>query len=170
MKKFQLKINNTKGMTLVEVMAALAISMVSVSVFLFLTLSNRNHKSQVDHSTLLKEILTNNVIELKGLQYSDLPPLGRCLYRTYNFQGNFISETLVSGTSEMCGVSNPQENEIQIVWQTTNAGSGDATFSTNSLKLPVYSDYLRKVVLHVRAQNKGAGQSLLHSQMTIFKR
>lgn len=157
-------------MTLVEVMAAVAISMVSVSVFLFLTLSNRNHKSQVDHSTLLKEILTNNVIELKGLQYADLPALGTCLQRTYNFQGTFLSETRVNGTSEMCGIGNPSENEIQIIWQTMNAGSGDASFSASSLKLPVYSDYLRKVVLHVRAINKGSGQNILHSQMTIFKR
>ncbi|WP_413613170.1 type IV pilus modification PilV family protein [Bdellovibrio sp. HCB-110] len=167
--KRQQRFNNTRGMSLVEVMAAIAISMASVSVFLYLTLSNRNHKSQVDHSTLLKEILTNNVIELKGLQYADLPPLGKCLYRTYNFQGTFLTETQVNGTSEMCGIAGPQENEIQIIWQTMNAGSADATFSTSNLKLPVYSDYLRKVVLHVRAINKGNGQNL-HSQMTIFKR
>lgn len=169
MKQYQIW-NNEKGMSLIEVLAAVAISVISVSVFLYISLSTRTHKSQVDHSTLLKEILTNNVIELKGLQYSDLPPLDACLLRSYNFQGTFLSESQVKGTSELCGIANPSENEIQIIWQTANASDSDASFDSPALKLPTHADYLRKVTLHVRAINKGSGRNILQSQMTIFKR
>ncbi|UXR65773.1 type II secretion system GspH family protein [Bdellovibrio bacteriovorus] len=64
---------NNQGMTLLEVLAAVAISLISMTVLMQLTLSNRTHKSGIDRAIVFKEVLTNNAIELKGASVDDIP-------------------------------------------------------------------------------------------------
>lgn len=163
-------ISNQYGMTLIEVIVAIAISMISLTVLLQLTLSNRTHKSEVDRSIILKEVLTNNAIELKGRSVTDIPDPGNCLVRTYNYQTEFQSETIQPGNPPLCGLEEPSKDRIQVVWEVEPASSINADFSSASLKLPKYSNTLKKVTLHVRGFSSGAGARLIHNQVTLFKR
>ncbi len=156
-------------MSLLETLAAIAISVIAVSVLLKLTLSNRVHKSEVERSIVLKEILTNNAIELKGATIDSIPAPGNCLIRTYNIQGEFQSETTQAGPPPACEVSEPETNQIQIVWEVEPTSAISASFSSESLKLPQHSNTLRKVTLHVRGHVSGCAR-LIHNQLTLFKR
>ncbi|MGE9745407.1 PilW family protein [Bdellovibrio bacteriovorus] len=165
-----MKLLNNSGMTLVEVLVAIGISLISLTVLLQLTLSNRTHKSEVDRSIILKEILTNNAIELKGRAVTDIPLPGNCIVRTYSYQTEFQSEVTQAGNPPLCGLAEPSKDTIQVVWEVEPATSIDADFSSPSLKLPKYSNTLKKVTLHVRGYSSGAGARLIHNQVTLFKR
>lgn len=156
-------------MTLIEVMIALAISIATVSVFLSLAFRNRTHKTDVDFSVLLKEVLTNNIIEVKGRSLPELPETERCLVRLYNLRGNFISENSTAGDGDFCGISPPEKDQIQIVWKSVVAVASDAVFH-GQLELPTQSDTLRKVTITVRALSRGTQDRELLHQMTVFKR
>ncbi|MDG0814965.1 type II secretion system protein [Bdellovibrio svalbardensis] len=161
---------NSRGMTLIEVMLAIGISVIGVSVFLFFVLSSRKHVTHVDRSIILKEILTDNVIELKGLQIADLTPMGQCLMRVYKADKTFVSESQVSLVSGKCPAPNIVDNQIYIGWQMEPGSTIDATFSSSGLKLPKYSDTLRKVTLQVWGWSDAEGKTQLNSQVVIFKR
>lgn len=163
---------SVSGMTFIEVLVTLAISMISTSAFLFLVMQNRTHKAQIDHSALMKEILTNNVIEARGLNFADLPAADTCVQRDYDVWGAFQSEAKVTSAGTMCGIPEPGLGVIQVVWTSVKATTTDGNFSDPALKIPTYTDSLRKVTLHVRAKNKSdkAGAEVIHRQITIFKR
>ncbi|WII71983.1 prepilin-type N-terminal cleavage/methylation domain-containing protein [Bdellovibrio sp. 22V] len=161
---------NRKGMTLVEVLVALSISMVTVGVFLYLALGNRTHKSQQDHSNLLKELLLNNVIELKGMPYTALPPAETCIIRTYDYLGNFQTETQSVSSDDYCDVASPGNGEIQVLWKIKNAANSDVSFSISGMKLPTHANFLKKVTLHARTLTKSSTPTPLHNHITIFKR
>lgn len=161
---------SNQGMTLIEVLAALAISIVSVTVLMQLTLSNRTHKSDVDRSIVFKEVLTNNAIELKGASVDDIPDPGNCIVRTYDFQINFKDEIKVSGPPPACGVALPGNSTIQVVWEVEPAANIQADFSSSGLKLPKYSNSLKKVNIYVRGYPNGTGGQLIQNQVTLFKR
>ena len=161
---------NNSGMTLVEVLVAIGISLISLTVLMQLTLSNRTHKSEVDRSIVLKEILTNNAIELKGRAVTEIPLPGNCIVRTYNYQTEFQNEVTQAGSPPLCGLAEPSKDTIQVVWEVEPASSINADFSSPSLKLPKYSNTLKKVTLHVRGYSSGAGARLIHNQVTLFKR
>ncbi len=156
-------------MTIMEVLVAIAVSMICVTVYLQMTLSNRTHRSQVDKSIFLKEVLTNNVIEAKTLNITDIPLAGECLIRLYNNLGIFQSENKVSGGGPLCGASTPSQNQIQIVWEVRPSTEIDATFDNPSLKMPQYSNTLKKIILHVRGYSSQGGL-FVQNQITVFKR
>ncbi|WP_246845193.1 type II secretion system protein [Bdellovibrio sp. NC01] len=161
---------NKRGMTLIEVLLAIGISVVGVSIFLFFVLSSRKHVSHVDRSIILKEVLTDNVIELKGLQIADLAPIGKCFMRTYKADKTFVSETTVDLNSGACPQPDLTQNMIYIGWGMQPASDIDASFSSSSLKLPKYSDTLRKVTMQVWGWSDGEGKTIVNSQIVIFKR
>nr|BFD61285.1 hypothetical protein CKG001_33920 [Bdellovibrio sp. CKG001] len=165
----KLQLNNL-GMTLIEVLGAVAISLISLSVLMQLTLSNRTHKSGVDRSIVFKEVLTNNAIELKGASVDDIPLPGNCIVRNYDFQINFLNETTLSGSPPACGAALPGNNTIQVVWEVEPASNIQADFSSASLKLPKYSNSLKKVNIYVRGYPNGTGGQLIQNQVTLFKR
>lgn len=160
---------NRSGMTLIEVLVSIGISLICVSVYLQMTLSNRTHRVQVDKSIFLKEVLTNNVIEVKSTDISSLPVAGECLVRAYDSSGVFQNQSKVSGSGDLCGVDGPAQNQIQIVWEVHPSSEIVATFNNPSLKLPQYSNTLKKIVLHVRGYTL-AGALLVQNQITVFKR
>ncbi len=161
---------NNRGMTLIEVMLAIGISVIGVSVFLFFVLSSRKNVTHFDPSIVLKEILTDNVIELKGLQITDLTPMGKCLIRIYKGDKTFISESQVDLVDDKCPSPSITNNQIYIGWQMEPASTIEANFSVSNLKLPKYSDTLRKVTLQVWGWNDSEGKTQLNSQVVIFKR
>nr|BFD68993.1 hypothetical protein HAGR004_40150 [Bdellovibrio sp. HAGR004] len=161
---------NNLGMTLIEVLGAVAISLISLTVLMQLTLSNRTHKSGIDRSIVFKEVLTNNAIELKGASVDDIPLPGNCIVRTYDFQINFKDQSNVSGSPPACGVALPGNNTIQVIWEVEPAASIQADFSSSSLKLPKYSNSLKKVNIYVRGYPNGTGGQLIQNQVTLFKR
>ncbi|MGZ3827038.1 MAG: type IV pilus modification PilV family protein [Bdellovibrio sp.] len=161
---------NSKGMTLIEVLLAVGISIVGVSVFLSFVLLSRKHVVHVDRSITLKEILTDNVIELKGLQVTDLTPMDKCLVRVYKADKSFISESEVSLADGKCPQPSIANDQIYIGWQMEPADSIAATFSSSNLKLPKYSDTLRKVTLQVWGWMDGEGKTQFNNQVVIFKR
>lgn len=161
---------NSRGMTLIEVMLAIGISIVGVTVFLSFVLMSRKHVSHVDRSIILKEILTDNVIELKGLQVSDLTPMDKCFIRIYKADKTFISESEVSLSDGECPEPSLTNNQIYVGWQMEPADTIDATFSSPNLKLPKYSDALRKVTLQVWGWMDGEGKTQFNNQVVIFKR
>lgn len=162
-------LKSQRGMTLIEIMIALAISVATVSVFLTLAFRNRTHKTDVDFSVLLKEVLTNNIIEVKGRGLTELPAVETCLVRLYNLRGDFISETSTTGAGDICDASVPEKNQVQIIWRSVVAVTSDAVFQ-GQLELPTQSDTLRKVTITVRAISRGTQDRELRHQMTVFKR
>lgn len=163
-------LRNVRGMTLVEVLAAMGISIIGMAVLLQMVLGNKTHKSRVDRSILLKELLTYNTIEIKSLSVDDLPPPGTCLVRIYDLQLNFQQQTKVTSTNPLCGVSAPLDNQYQIIWEIKPGSEINAEFSSSGLKLPKYSNSLKEVIAHVRGYATGGGSYLVHNQITLFKR
>ncbi|AHI06523.1 hypothetical protein BDW_10115 [Bdellovibrio bacteriovorus W] len=164
-----MRLKSQRGMTLIEIMIALAISVATVSVFLTMAFRNRTHKTDVDFSVLLKEVLTNNIIEVKGRGLTELPQAETCLVRVYNLRGDFISENPVSGSGDICSAAAPAKDQIQVIWKSVIAVTSDAEFQ-GQLELPTQSDTLRKVTLTVRALSRGTQDRELQHQMTVFKR
>lgn len=159
-----------RGMTLIEVMIAIAISMVSISAFLYWALNNRVHKSKIDHGALLKEVLTSNVIEVRGRAFQDLPGLNQCLVRTYDFWGKFQSERSVAGSArDLCGVEWPDRDAIQIVW-TSQSVAADEITASNGLRIQTSGDLLRRMTVYVRARNRGDIGERVEKNMTVYKR
>ncbi|WP_413570476.1 type II secretion system protein [Bdellovibrio sp. HCB117] len=161
---------NSRGMTLIEVLMAIGISVIGVSIFLFFVLTSRKHVTHVDRAIVLKELLTDNVIELKGLQIGDIVPIGKCLMRIYKTDKTFVSESVVDLNSSECPEPSLAANQVFVGWEVLPASSIDASFSSSSLKLPKYSDTLRKVTLKVWGWSDGEGKTILTNQIVIFKR
>lgn len=167
----RLPLFDRRGMTLIETIITLAISLMSLAAFLYLALGNRAHKSSVDHGTLLKEILTNNVIEVRAIMLRDLPPTSQCLVRTYNHLGTFRDERRVSGSAdELCGVPFPDVGTIQVVWGSQPVTSSEAVVDSSLLQVPADEALLRKVTVSVRAQNRGENERQVQRNMVVFKR
>lgn len=158
-----------KGFSIIEILIAIAISFIASLLFLKLVGMNQLFKSEVDQSQFLKELLLYNTIELKSTEVKDLPAPGKCLYRSYNQKGDFISETTFTSTEDDCGQGQPGPLEIQVFWLIEGTSSIAATFSSPSLKFPKYTDSLKKVTLTAKSLQKGSTK-LLWNQVVIFKR
>lgn len=152
------------GFTFVEVLIATAISIVGASLFFFFVLNVRTHKSDVDFTLHVKELLTDNVVEAKGTDFASLPTTSQCLVRTYNLQKEFVSETLLNSTP--CPTPNLDPAQIQVMWEVSGADSISADFSSSGLKLP--STKVAKITFH--AWSYGNNKNLSRSQIVIFKR
>lgn len=163
-------IYNPRGMTLIEILAAITISMICLTVLLQLTLNNRTHKTEIDRSMIFKDVLTNNAIEIKGSSSESLPSSGTCLIRTYNFAAEFQQEVTATTVANLCGAPEPARDAIQVIWQIEGSDTIDATFSSPNLKMPRYSNTLKKVTLHVRGFSSGASARLIHDQVSLFKK
>lgn len=161
---------NNKGMSLIEVSISVLVAMFGMSIFTFFVLSSKKHTVQVDNSLVLKQVLTDNLIELKGLLVSDLTPIGSCLYRRYNLDKSFISESLVNVSNTKCPPPAPVQNEIQVAWQTEDTTAINASFSSPFLKLPKYSDTLRKITISAWGVGDNESKKQIHNEIVIFRR
>ena len=152
------------GFTFVEVLIATAISIVGASLFFFFVLNVRTHKTGVDSTLSVKELLTDNVVEAKGTEFVNLPSFTQCLVRTYNLQKEFVSETKLN--SSPCPTPSLAQDQIQVMWEVSGPDTISADFSTTSLKLP--TSLVAKITFHAWSYNNN--KNLTHNQIVIFKK
>jgi prepilin-type N-terminal cleavage/methylation domain len=157
-----------RGFTFIEVLITTAISVVGASLFFFFAQQVRMHKSDVDYSLGVKELLADNIVEIKGAKMTDIPTASQCLIRTYTNKKVFVSETL-SSTSP-CPASTIAKNQFQIMWEVKNTQGITATFSNSGLQLPTDSNPLREIIVHAWFFKNPTATSMDHNQIVIFKR
>lgn len=160
--------NNQRGFTFVEVLITTAISVVGASLFFFFAQQVRTHKSGVDFSLSVKELLADNIIEIKGAEMADMPPSTSCLVRLYTNKKVFISESLVN--SSTCPTGSIKKDQFQIMWEIKDTQNVSATFHTPGLKLPERNNPLRQITVHAWSYRDPTKASMDHNQIVIFKR
>ncbi|WP_413291218.1 type II secretion system protein [Bdellovibrio sp. HCB337] len=159
---------DVKGFSLIEVILAAAISIVGATICFFFIQSVRTHKSQVDQTLSVKEVMADNVVEVKGAQNEDLPAPGECLIRTYTNKKVFISESTI--TASPCPSPTLTTTQMQIVWEVAPTTAIVANFSSPSLKLPNYAKMLKQITIHSWSYNDAQKLNLTHGQIVIFKK
>lgn len=163
-----MRLLNKSGFTLIEVLVATAISVIGTSLFFFFAQQVRTHKSGVDYSLSVKELLADNVIEVKGSELVDLPTSTQCLVRTYTNKKVFVSENLVSYNP--CPAPTADKHQFQIMWEVKDTDHVVAEFNTTRLKLPQHSNPLREVIVHAWSFRDPNKTAMDHSQIVIYKR
>lgn len=161
-------LHNKLGFTFVEVLITTAISIVGASLFFFFVQQVRTHKSGVDYSLSVKELLADNIIEIKGAELVNLPDSTKCLVRTYTNKKVFVSEALVN--TKPCPSPTIGKDQVQIMWETKDSKDIAATFSSTGLKLPTNSNPLRQITVHAWSYHDPTKTSMDHNQIVIFKR
>lgn len=156
------------GFTFIEVLLTTAISIIGASLLFYFVQNVRTHKSGVDESIVVKELLADNIVEAKGAKSEDLPTLSQCLVRVYTNKKEFVSETMVA--SNTCPEPSIQKNQIQIMWSICAASSITANFSTTTLKLPSDTMSLKKIVFHAWSYSDPRKEQLTQNQIVIFRR
>ena len=159
---------NNYGFTFVEVLITTAISVVGASLFFFFAQQVRTHKSGVDYSLSVKELLADNVIEIKGAELVNLPTSAQCLIRTYTNKKVFVSESIVA--TRPCPASTINKDQFQIMWEVKDTDDIEVDFSTSGLKLPENSNPMRQIIVHAWSYRDPTKTSMDHSQIVIFKR
>lgn len=160
--------HNKSGFTFVEVLITTAISVVGASLFFFFAQQVRTHKSGVDYSLSVKELMADNVIEIKGAEMANLPTSSQCLVRTYTNKKVFVSENIVN--SSTCPTSSISKDQFQIMWEIKDTDDIDVDFSTTGLKLPESTNPLRQIIVHAWSYRDPTKSSMDHNQIVIFKR
>lgn len=160
--------NYKSGFTFVEVLVTTAISVVGASLFFFFAQQVRTHKSGVDYSLAVKELLADNIVEIKGAELANLPTASRCLIRTYTNKKVFVSEVIVQ--TNPCPAPTINKDQFQIMWEAKNTGAIQVTFTPASLKLPEAANPLRQYTVHAWSYRDPKKTSMDHNQIVIFKR
>lgn len=160
--------HNKAGFTFVEVLVTTAVSIVGASLFFFFAQQVRTHKSGVDYSLSVKELLADNIIEIKGAEMANIPTASQCLIRTYTNKKVFVSETL--SNTNPCPTASISKDQFQIMWEVKNTSDVAATFNTAGLKLPVHTNPLRQITVHAWSYRDPTKSSMDHNQIVIFKR
>jgi prepilin-type N-terminal cleavage/methylation domain-containing protein len=160
-------LHNKSGFTLVEVLVCMAISIIGASMFFFFVQQVRTHKSGVDYSLSVKELLADNVVEVKGSELVDLPSSTQCLVRTYTNKKVFVSEDRVA--TNPCPPPTLNKDQFQIMWEVKDTSSIVVNFSSG-LKLPANSNPLRQIIVHAWGYRDPAKSNVDHNQIVIYKR
>lgn len=163
-----MKFKNQHGMTLVEALVAAAISIVGASLCFFFIQNVRTHKSGVDGSLMVKEVLADNVVEVKGTTIIDLPEPGQCKRRLYTDKKEFISEETLNTVP--CPTPEIALNQMMIAWEVALPTAINATFSISSMKLPTASTSLKQVTVHSWGHTDPGKSNLSHNQIVIFRK
>ena len=159
---------NQSGFTFVEVLITTAISVVGASLFFFFAQQVRTHKSGVDFSLAVKELLADNIIEIKGAELANLPTSAQCLIRTYTNKKVFVSENTVAATP--CPNATINRDQFQIMWEVSDTQNITVNFSPANLKLPGSTNPLRRITVHAWSYRDPSKTSMDHNQIVIFKR
>lgn len=159
---------NNHGITLIEALVAAAVSIIGASLCFFFIQYVRTHKSGVDNSLMVKEVLADNVVEVKGSTLADLPAPGECKIRVYTDKKKFVSETTVAASP--CPTPSLARNQMQIAWEVALPSAIDATFSVPGMKLPSISTSLKQVTVHSWGYLDSKKSSLSHNQIVIFRK
>ena len=162
------QLKNQTGLSLIEVLVAIGIAAISVGAFTQFAIMTEKSRSDVDRQRMVKETLLNNLIEIKGLPITSLPPVGNCRIRKYNPLGDFDSEAVVADISDLCGVT-VTRGHYYVLTRVQNSSSIAATFSLPaSMKLPQYSNLIYQVSL--KSIWKGPDDQNFKEEVSIFKR
>lgn len=163
-----LPLHNKSGFTFVEVLITTAISVVGASLFFFFAQQVRTHKSGVDYSLSVKELIADNIIEIKGSELVNLPSSAQCLVRTYTNKKVFVSENVIAASP--CPAPNINKDQFQIMWEVKDTDDIVASFSSPGLKLPEKENPLRQIIVHAWSYRDPTKTSMDHNQIVIFKR
>jgi hypothetical protein len=94
---------NSRGLTIVEVLISMAIFFTVTGVYFTFSGLNSSNKANIEKKLASKDVMLQNLIEIKGNPIETLPTAGKCRIRTYKMDGSFVSENIVSGNSNHCG-------------------------------------------------------------------
>ncbi|GEM_PF-2619616 len=162
---------NSKGLTFIEVMLSLGLFVLSVTSYLSLYMAFQKSKSESNQSQIEKEILLQNVLEIKGNKLSDLPGKNSCVTRIYSRDKKMVSEVKLPKPQSGCAKSSPSEGNIVIIWEVLGSDKIDIVFTpTDGLKLPKYIDSLRQFNLIALSRVSGGSAVIDETALSIFKR
>lgn len=162
---------NQKGLTFIEVMLSLGLFVLSVTSYLSLYMAFQKSKSESNQSQIEKEILLQNVLEIKGNKLSDLPGKNSCVTRVYSRDKKMVSEVMVPKSQSNCTKLKPPEGNIVIIWEVLGADKIDIVFTpAEGLKLPKYIDSLRQFNLIALSQVSSGSANIDETALSIFKR
>ncbi|MNL06288.1 hypothetical protein D3C87_1269210 [compost metagenome] len=161
-------LHNKSGFTFVEVLITTAISIVGASLFFFFAQQVRTHKSGVDYSLSVKELIADNIIEIKGSELVDLPSSAQCLVRIYTNKKVFVSQNIVA--TNPCPAPSISKDQFQIMWEVKDTNNIAASFNSTGLKLPEGSNPLRQITVHAWSYRDPTKAAMDHNQIVIFKR
>lgn len=168
--KLMMKFLNTRGFTLIEVLIASALFVVSTicyfSLFQFYQFSRKDAVS----SQLVKEILLLNIIEIRGNRLSDLPIKNRCVTRLYNLNKELLSSDETTRSGESCGRPSLAPGHIAILWEVQGPEDIKVHFGNQALKLPQYVDSVRKVKLTAFHYKNPNAKDFKDITLSIYKR
>lgn len=160
---------NSRGLTIVEVLISIAIFFTVTGIYFTFAGLNSTNKANVEKNLASKDVLLQNLIEIKGNPIETLPTAGKCRIRTYKMDGSFINENIVTGSGSTCGVSNVEAGKIYLLASFLPATSINANFTEPAtMKLPSYSSQILQV--DIKVMNKDANGRLLSEEVSIFKR
>lgn len=160
---------NSRGLTIVEVLISMAIFFTVTGVYFTFSGLNSSNKANIEKKLASKDVMLQNLIEIKGNPIETLPTAGKCRIRTYKMDGSFVSENIVSGNSNHCGLSNIEHGRIYLLASFLPATVINATFSqASTMKLPSFSSQLLQV--DIKVLNKDVNGRLLSEEISFFKR
>lgn len=161
---------NERGGFLLEVLGLVAI----IGIMLFFVIdqisvwSSKRSKSNVVHN--LTDVMIRNVIEIKTRPIEKMPVTGQCLYRQYDLQGKFLSESngpIVDGKCNL--VVSP--SRIIVHWKIPKYKELTIQYSpADFLKLPKYSEALVRVDVEGRFTDSKGRSDLKPYSITLFRR
>lgn len=164
------KLNN-KGLTFIEVMLSLGLFVLSVTSYLSLYMAFQKSKAEANQSQVEKEILLQNVLEIKGNKLKDLPGRNSCVTRIYSRDKKMVSESKLPMTKNGCEKLEPSGGNIVIVWEVLGSDKIDIVFTpSEGLKLPKYIDSLRQFNLIALSQVSSGSPLIDETALSIFKR
>lgn len=157
------------GLTIVEAVSAMAVFMITTGLYFHFTRMNSTSKANIEKRLSTKEVMLQNLIEIKGNPIGALPPSGSCRIRTYKMDGRFEVESIVANVTTDCGVTSFDEGKIYLLAKVQPATSITATFNpAATMKLPQYSNQIYQIDL--RAVFREANGGLSYEAVSIFKR
>lgn len=159
---------NQHGMTIIEALVAAAISIIGASLCFFFIQNVRTHKSGVDGSLMVKEVLADNVVEVKGTAIIDLPDPGQCKRRIYTDKKEFVSEETLNTVP--CPTPDIAINQMMIAWEVALPSAINANFNISTMKLPTASTSLKQVTVHSWGHTDPNRNNLSHDQIVIFRK
>jgi prepilin-type N-terminal cleavage/methylation domain-containing protein len=158
-----------RGLSLVEVLVSMAIAAITIGSFTQYAILTAGSRTDVERQKRVKEILLDNLIEIKGNPISGLPPQGHCRIRKYDSLGIFISEVIANDVTLYCGLGAIPANFYFVFAKVLPASSINAVFSVPaSMKLPSYSSLIYQV--NIQSFHKGNNGALFKDEIFFIKR
>jgi len=160
---------NKNGFSLIEAVIAGALAAIACLVVVQLLSVQTTMTAFQKKKDILRVVIEENAYEAETRSISQVPEIGKCLVRTYDIQGKWLTDTTVNATDPSCQTVVPTAKGAQIFWISSASDSINVTFNpANFLKLPKYTNLVRKVRIlgGLRTENSETAEVSL----TVYKR